>query len=88
MGAAKGERIGLRCAVDTNPTALRFDWEFHSVGAGESSLDVIPVGGRELSQGNLSRFLYTPTTDAEFGVSFFDIITISKSGGISHSFLF
>lgn len=63
VGAAKGEHIGLRCAVDSSPSALRFEWEFHGTG---ESVDVVPVG-REVSQGDLSRFLYTPMNDAEFG---------------------
>jgi hypothetical protein len=63
VGAAKGEHIGLRCAVDASPPALRFEWEFHGTG---DAVDVVPVG-REVSQGDLSRFLYSPQTDSEFG---------------------
>ncbi|OXA59907.1 Nephrin [Folsomia candida] len=63
VGAVKGEHIGLRCGVDASPVALRFEWEFH--GAGES-VDVVPAG-RAVSQGDLSRFLYSPTHDSEFG---------------------
>jgi len=63
VGAAKGEHIGLRCAVDSSPIALRFEWEFHGTG---ESVDVVP-DGRIVSQGDLSRFFYTPSTDAEFG---------------------
>lgn len=63
MGASKGESVGLRCAVEANPTAFRFEWEFH--GASDN-VDVVPVG-RTVSHGDLSRFFYTPNSDSEFG---------------------
>jgi len=63
VGAAKGEHIGLRCSVDSSPIAFRFEWEFHGTG---ESVDVVP-DGRVVSQGDLSRFFYTPSLDAEFG---------------------
>ena len=63
VGATKGESVGLRCAVESNPTAFKFEWEFH--GTGESG-DVVPVG-KTVSHGDLSRFFYTPQSDIEFG---------------------
>lgn len=64
VGASKGETIALRCAVKSNPTAHRFEWEFH--GSGDHT-DVIPYEGRVASQGDLSRFFHTPNTDGDFG---------------------
>ena len=63
MGTSKGEMVALRCAVHAAPTAFRFEWEFH--GAGDS-VDMIP-DGKTVSQGDLSRFFYTPNGDSEFG---------------------
>ncbi|CAG7730188.1 unnamed protein product, partial [Allacma fusca] len=63
VGTSKGESVALRCAVEANPTAFRFEWEFH--GAGDN-VDVVP-NGKTVSQGDLSRFFYTPNADSEFG---------------------
>ena len=62
VGVTKGENVGLRCATISNPTAFRFEWEFHGSG---DNIDVVPIG-KTISHGDLSRFFYTPV-DSSFG---------------------
>lgn len=63
MGATKGESVGLRCAVESNPTAFQFEWEYHGTS---DSLGIVSLG-KTVSLGDLSRFFYTPQSELEFG---------------------
>lgn len=61
-GALKHETISLVCEVEASPTTVTFQWTFNSSG----DLNDVP-STKYTSQGTISRFNYTPSTDMDYG---------------------
>lgn len=61
--ALKYETISLVCEVEASPTTVTFHWTFNSSG------DLIDVpSDKYTSEGTISRFNYTPSTDMDYGI--------------------